>query len=72
MPKSLPNSDGSFLRFRVAKSRRQPLTIPEESIAPRKKARRDIEENVKVPVAGADASKIGIDHRYSNLLIRRS
>lgn len=57
MPKSLPNSDGSFLRFRVAKSRRQPLAIPEEDVAPSKKARLNIEGNVRETVAVADASK---------------
>lgn len=61
MPKSLPNSDGSFLRFRVAKSRRQPLVIPEESVAPNKKPRLDIEGNVKESAAVADASKMGIN-----------
>ena len=55
MPKSLPNSDGSFLRFRVAKSRRQPPAIPEESLGPRKKARLDIGADDKV--AGTDTSK---------------
>lgn len=54
MPKSLPNSDGSFLRFRVAKSRRQPV-IPEESLAPNKRPRLDKEGSDAV--VGADASK---------------
>jgi hypothetical protein len=55
MPKSLPNNDGSFLRFRVAKSRRPPPTIPEESLAPRKRPRLDT-EGIDA-VAGADTSK---------------
>jgi hypothetical protein len=55
MPKPLPNSDGSFLRFRVAKSRRQPPMIPEESLAPNKRPRLAKEGNDAV--VGADASK---------------
>ncbi|KAL3704854.1 Rac GTPase-activating protein BCR/ABR [Talaromyces marneffei ATCC 18224] len=50
MSKSLPTSDGSFLRFRVAKSRRQPPTTPPGSLAPRKRLRLDTE--VGDPVAG--------------------
>lgn len=65
MPKSFPNSDGSFLRFRVAKSRRQPPTIPEESLAPRKRPRLDQEGTEVVAGAGADTGKT----KFNGLMI---